>query len=84
LIGVFEKPQELAMNTLWIKNIRISMGLVNANRIPELIKLIQKGKLSTDFLCTHSAPLNDIVKGYDIFGGKKDNCLKWLVKPYVR
>ncbi len=81
-IGVFESPQELAMNTLWIKNIRISMGLLNANRIPELIKLIQTGKLDTNFLCTHTAPLNDIVKGYDIFGGKKDNCLKWIVKPY--
>ncbi|MGI6064977.1 MAG: zinc-binding dehydrogenase [Bacillota bacterium] len=84
LIGVFEKPQELAMNTLWIKNISISMGLVNANRIPELIKLIQAGKIDTNFLCTHHAPLNDIVKGYDIFGGKKDNCLKWIVTPYQK
>jgi threonine dehydrogenase-like Zn-dependent dehydrogenase len=84
LIGVFEKPQELAMNTLWIKNITISMGLVNANRIPELIKLIQAGKINTNFLITHRAPLNDIVKGYDIFGGKKDGCLKWVVTPYQR
>jgi len=83
-IGVFEKPQELAMNTLWIKNITISMGLLNANRIPELIKLIQAGKLNTNFLCTHRAPLNDIVKGYDIFGNKKDNCLKWIVQPYQK
>ncbi len=84
LIGVFEKPQELPMNTLWIKNIRISMGLVNANRIPELIKLIQNKKIDTNFLCTHRAPLNDIVKGYDVFGNKKDNCLKWLVTPYKK
>ncbi len=83
-IGVFEKPQELAMNTLWIKNITLSMGLVNANRIPELIKLIQAGKINTNFLITHRAPLNDIVKGYDIFGGKKDGCLKWVVTPYNR
>lgn len=83
-IGVFEKPQELAMNTLWIKNITLSMGLVNANRIPELIKLIQAGKIDTNFLITHRAPLNDIIKGYDIFGGKKDNCLKWVVTPYER
>jgi alcohol dehydrogenase len=83
LIGVFEKPQELAMNKLWIKNINISMGLVNANRIPELLNLIKAGKLNTKFLMTHSAPLNDIVKGYDIFGHKKDNCLKWIVTPYV-
>lgn len=84
LIGVFESPQELAMNTLWIKNIRISMGLLNANRIPELIKLIKAGKINTNFLCTHRAPLNDIVKGYDIFGNKKDGCLKWIVTPYQR
>ncbi len=84
LIGVFEKPQELAMNTLWIKNIRISMGLVNANRIPELIKLIQTGKINTNYLITHRAPLNDILKGYDVFGGKKDGCLKWVVTPYQK
>ncbi len=84
LIGVFEKPQELAMNKLWIKNIKISMGLVNANRIPELIKLIQAGKISTNYLITHRAPLNDIVTGYDVFGNKKDNCLKWVVTPYQR
>ena len=34
VIGVFETPQELEMNKLWIKNIAIKMGLVNANRIP--------------------------------------------------
>jgi alcohol dehydrogenase len=26
LVGVFEKPQELPMNKLWIKNINISHG----------------------------------------------------------
>jgi len=84
LIGVFEKPQNLPLNTLWIKNIRISMGLVNANRIPELIKLIQNKKIDTNFLCTHRAPLNNILEGYDVFGNKKDNCLKWVVTPYER
>ena len=84
MVGVFEKPQELAMNKLWIKNIRISMGLVKANRIPELIKLIQAGKLDMKFLITHRAPLNDILKGYDIFGNKKDNVIKWVVTPFER
>jgi len=84
IIGVFEQPQTLPMNTLWIKNIRISMGLVNANRIPELISLIKAGKIDTNFLITHRAPLNDILKGYDVFGNKKDNVLKWVVTPYVK
>jgi alcohol dehydrogenase len=84
IIGVFENPQILPMNTLWIKNIRLSMGLVNANRIPELISLIQNGKINTNPLITHRAPLNDIIQGYDIFGNKKDNCLKWVVTPYIK
>ncbi|MFZ7101875.1 MAG: alcohol dehydrogenase [Peptococcaceae bacterium] len=84
MLGVFEQSQELAMHQLWIKNIKISMGLVNANRIPELIHLIKLGKINTNFLITHRAPLNDIIKGYDVFGNKKDNCLKWIVTPYQR
>ena len=82
IVGVFEEPQELPLNNLWIKNINISMGLVNANHIPELIKLIRTGKIDTKFLITHRAPLNDIIRGYDIFGNKKDNVLKWIVTPY--
>ncbi|MDD2586818.1 MAG: alcohol dehydrogenase [Syntrophomonadaceae bacterium] len=84
LIGVFEDPQILALNELWIKNINLSMGLVNANRIPELIKLIQTGKINTNHLITHRAPLNDLLTGYDVFGNKKDNCIKWVVTPYEK
>lgn len=81
MIGVFEQPQELKMNEYWIKNISLKMGLVNANHLPRLIDLIQKGKLDMRFLQTHKAPLNDIMEGYDVFGKKKDNCLKWVVTP---
>ncbi|HHV41756.1 MAG TPA: alcohol dehydrogenase catalytic domain-containing protein [Clostridiaceae bacterium] len=84
VIGVFEKPFELAMNTLWIKNISISMGLVNANRIPELINLIKEGKIDMTPLITHRRPLNKILDGYDVFGEKADSCVKWVVTPYER
>lgn len=84
LIGVFEEAQTLALNKLWIKNINLSMGLVNANRIPELIKLIQTGKINTNFLITHRAPLNEVLNGYDVFGNKKDNCIKWVITPYEK
>ena len=81
LIGVFEHAVQLKMEELWIKNINVSMGLVDCNRIPQLIDLIAKGKINMKFLQTHVKPLNDIMEGYDVFGNKKDNCLKWLVKP---
>lgn len=41
-------------------------------------------KLNTDFLITHEASLNDILRGYDVFGNKKENVLKWVVTPYVK
>ena len=66
IIGVFETPQEVAMNKLWIKNISIRMGLVNANRIPELITLIKEGKLNMRPLITHTLPLPQVAEGYDI------------------
>ena len=82
MIGVFEKPQEFKIDQYWSKNINFKMGLVKANHLPRLIELIASKKLDMRFLQTHKAPLNDIMKGYDVFGNKKDNCLKWLVTPF--
>lgn len=80
LIGVFESPQTIPMNTLWIKNITIKMGLVNANRIPELIGLIQEGKLDMKPLITHTLPLSQVAEGYDIFEERRDGALKVVLK----
>jgi alcohol dehydrogenase len=83
-VGIYAKPVTLPLNTLWVKNITVSMGFVPMDHMPELIKLIQGGKINTKFLMTHKAPLNDIVKGYDVFGNRKDGCLKWVITPYER
>ncbi|MHB8076705.1 alcohol dehydrogenase [Desulfosporosinus fructosivorans] len=83
-IGSYAKPVTLPLNTHWVKNITLSMGFVPVDRMPELIKLIQGGKINTKFLMTHRAPLNDIINGYDVFGNKKDGCLKWVITPYER
>lgn len=80
LIGVFEKPQILEMNKLWIRNITIKMGLVHANRIPELIDLIKEGKLNMKPLITHTLPLSEVAEGYDIFEERRDNAIKVVLK----
>ena len=83
-VGAYGSPMEIDMKSLWDKNLKITSNLVSLKNIPRLIKLIQEGKLDMRFLITHRAPLNDIIRGYDVFGNKKENCLKWLVTPYVR
>jgi len=83
-IGVYAQPITLPLQTLWQKAVTLSWGFVPVDHMPELIKLIQEGKINTRFLITHRAPLNDIVKGYDIFGNKTDGCIKWVITPYER
>ena len=80
IIGVFEKPQIVEMNKLWIKNITIAMGLVNANRIPELINLIKAGKIDMRPLITHTLPLSQVAEAYDIFEERRDGAIKVVLK----
>ncbi len=83
-IGIYEKPLSVPLNQVWAKNLKFGWGFVPMNRMPKLISLIEAGKINTNFLCTHKAPLNDIMRGYDVFGNKKENCLKWLVTPWEK
>jgi len=80
IIGVFEKPQILEMNKLWIKNITIKMGLVKANHIPRLIDMIKEGKINMKPLITHTIPLSQVAEGYDIFEQRRDNAIKVILK----
>jgi len=80
-VSIYESPVIVPLNKAWATNISLRWGFAPIDLIPRLIKLIEMGRINTSFLCTHKAPLNDIMKGYDIFGNKKDGCLKWLVTP---
>lgn len=67
-VGVHGKPVDLHIEDLWIKNINISMGLVNTNTTPMLLKTVQSGKFDPRKLITHRFDLNDIVEAYEVFG----------------
>jgi len=67
-VGVHGKAVELRLQDLWIHNINISMGLVNANTTPMLLKLVAEGKLQVDKFVSHHFKLNDMLAAYDTFG----------------
>lgn len=66
-VGVHGVPVELPLQDLWIQNISISMGLVNTNTLPLLLKLVESGKLNVDAFVSHHFALKDIVDAYDTF-----------------
>ena len=84
ILALYGDSQELPLQIMGGKNLTIRSGWVDSTHMQELIDLIESGKLNTDFLITHEAPLNDILRGYDVFGNKKENVLKWVVTPYVK
>ncbi len=67
-VGVHGKPVELRLQDLWIRNINISMGLVNANTTPMLLKLVAEDKLQVDKFASHHFKLDEMLAAYDTFG----------------
>ncbi len=66
-VGVHGKPVQLRLQDLWIHNISISMGLVNTNTLPMLLKLVTQGRLDVDEFITHHFKLKDMIAAYDTF-----------------
>lgn len=79
-IGVHGKPVELALNELWIKNITISMGLVNTNTLGMLLKLVAAHKLPTKKFVTHEFSFDQMLEAYEVFGNAGEHqALKVLI-----
>jgi alcohol dehydrogenase len=79
-IGVHGKSVDLALNELWIKNIDISMGLVNTNTLGMLLKLVAEHKLPADKFVTHEFSFDQMIEAYDVFGNaSKYDALKVLI-----
>lgn len=81
LVAMYEKPQILPLNIMYGKNLIFKTGGVDAIHSDEILQLISQGKLNTDFLITHTIKLDNILRGYEIFDKKEDNCIKIAVEP---
>ncbi len=81
-VAIFSGPVELPIPAITVKNIAFRSGVQFCEGVEEILPQIQSGQIDTRFMQTHRAPLNEILKGYDIFGNQKDGCVKWLVTPY--
>ena len=66
-IGVHGEPATLHLETLWIKSITITTGLVDAYSTLTLLNLVSQGRLDPTGLTTHRFELNEIMEAYDVF-----------------
>jgi alcohol dehydrogenase len=79
-VGVHGQPVELALNTLWISNITISMGLVNTNTLGMLLKLVAHRALPAQAFVTHEFTFDEVENAYHVFGNAAEHdALKVLI-----
>jgi alcohol dehydrogenase len=67
-VGVHGHSVELHLETLWIKGITITTGLVDARTTAQLLKLIQERRLDPAPFITHRFAFSDTEEAYDVFG----------------
>ena len=76
-VGVHGKPVTLHMEKLWIKDVTITTGLVDTRTIPQLLSLIEGGRLDPTVLATHHFSLDQAMEAYDVFANAaKTSALK--------
>lgn len=79
-IGVHGKSVDLQLQDLWIRNITITMGLVNTNTTPMLLKTVVSGKMKPEEMVTHHFELAEIMQAYEVFGDAgKQKALKIIL-----
>ena len=67
-VGVHGHPATLHLETLWIRDITITTGLVDTTTTPRLLKLIEERRLDPTPFATHRFALSDTERAYDVFG----------------
>jgi alcohol dehydrogenase len=66
-IGVHGAPATIHLETLWIKNVTITTGLVDTSSTPRLLRLLSDGQLDPTPIITHRFALDDFMQAYDVF-----------------
>lgn len=80
VVALYDKPQILPLPDMYGKNLTFKTGGVDGCDIPTILDLIKKGEIDTEPLITHTVPLNQIDKGYEIFENRLDGVIKVAVE----
>jgi alcohol dehydrogenase len=67
-VGVHGHSATLHLETLWIRDITITTGLVDTTTTPQLMRLIEEGRIDPAPFATHRFGLADTELAYDVFG----------------
>jgi alcohol dehydrogenase len=80
-VGVHGRSATLHLETLWIRDVTITTGLVDTFTTPRLLQLIADGRLDPTPFATHHFRLDDTLAAYDTFAAAAEtNALKVVLE----
>jgi alcohol dehydrogenase len=71
-VGVHGKPATLHLESLWIRDITVTMGLVDAYSTPTLMQLVTARKIDAARFVSHHFKLNEMIEAYDTYQNAAD------------
>jgi threonine dehydrogenase-like Zn-dependent dehydrogenase len=83
VLGLFAAmADEFPLGAVMNKGLTIRGAQQHGHRyIPMLLDRMSRGELVTEYLATHTMPLAEAPAGYEIFRGKRDDCLRCVFVP---
>ena len=71
-VGVHGAPATLHLESLWIKDVTITTGLVDTSSTPTLLRMLAAGRFDTGAFITHRFGLDEMQEAYDVFSRPAD------------
>ncbi|GAA3185536.1 zinc-dependent alcohol dehydrogenase family protein [Streptomyces virens] len=72
-VGVHGRPATLHLEDLWIRNIKITTGLVDTSSTPTLLRMLAAQQLDVGGFITHRFGLHEMPEAYDVFGRPEES-----------
>lgn len=81
VVALYEEAQMIPLPQMYGKNLTFKTGGVDGCDCDEILRLIEEKKIDTTPLITHTFPLQEIEKAYEIFENRKEKVIKVAIRP---
>lgn len=82
IMGAYGVMDTFPLGAIMNRGLTIRTGQQHGQRyLPRLLDLASRGEFVTSYLATHVMPLEDAVRGYELFKDKEDGCVRAVFQP---
>ncbi|HLM53889.1 MAG TPA: zinc-dependent alcohol dehydrogenase [Pseudoxanthomonas sp.] len=82
VLGVYGMMDKFPIGVLTNKGMTLRTAQQHGQKyVPRLLQHAQRGEFRTGFLATHRMPLEDAVRGYEMFKHKQEGCVRAVFVP---